>query len=524
MGSSRVVTFDMKSFKTFWILSLSISLIALTCPDSYPFDYTDVEKRARDLAQRPYRASEDPLPSDFPKIDYEAYRRIQFNHKKAIWADTSLPFRLETFHRGYIFPDRVRIHTITEEGQPILIPYSPDLFFVQKDPAKPFSLPPLSSDIGFSGVRIHNPVNGKWADEIAVFQGASYFRMKGKGQDYGLSARGLAIDTTTGSEEFPAFEEIWILRPRTGDAAITVFALLNGPACSGAYEFRIKPGRTTTADVKAKVFFRHGVKKVGLAPLTSMFWYGENTFSRPPEYRPEVHDSDGLLMASSDGTWSWRPLQTLSQHLVDHYRLDSPLGFGLLQRDRAFSSYRDLEATSHLRPSLWVEPKGDWGKGHVVLWHIPTTNEYADNIVAFWAPDSPPRGGDILDVAYRLHWTSEEPPGHTGGRVFSSHLLNLYGDVDLYRFLIDFAPLSKKKAITKESSPPRAKILVPQNGTLLENYVKANPDQQTWRLVFVVRLADPQKPTDLQCFLEDGQGRRTETWKYTLVPQPPLPK
>jgi periplasmic glucans biosynthesis protein len=513
-----------KSFKALWIVLVSTWLIALTSFDARPFDYADVEERARVLAQSPYQTWGDRLPSDFPKIDYEGYRRIRFDHQKAIWADTSLPFRLETFHRGYIFPDRVLIYTITEEGQPALIPYSPDLFFVQKDPDRPLSLPRLASDIGFSGVRIHNPLDGQWADEVAVFQGASYFRMKGKGQDYGLSARGLAIDTTTGPEEFPVFEEIWIRRPRNGDDTITVFALLNGPACSGAYEFRIKPGNATTADVKVKVFFRHGVRKVGLAPLTSMFWYGENTFIRPPEYRPEVHDSDGLLTASKDGTWSWRPLQTLSQHLVDYYPLDSPRGFGLLQRDRAFSSYRDLEAASHLRPSLWVEPKGDWGKGEVTLWHIPTTNEYADNIVAFWAPENPPKGGDILDFSYRLYWSSEEPPGHTTGRVFSTHLLNLYGNHDLYRFLIDFTPPFEKEAVTKESSPPRATILVPQNATLLENYVKANPDQQTWRLVFAVRLTDPQKPADLRCFLEQGQGRRTETWRYTLVPQSPLPK
>jgi glucans biosynthesis protein len=171
-----------------------------------------------------------------------------------------------------------------------------------------------------------------------------------------------------------------------------------------------------------------------------------------------------------------------------------------------------------------VEPKGDWGKGEIVLWHAPATNEYLDNIVAFWAPENPPRGGDILDFAYRLYWSGEEPPGHPGGTIFSTHLLDIYGTEDLYRFLIDFTPPSETGAITKESTPPRPRILVPPNGTLLENYVKANPDQQTWRLVFVVRLADPRKPTDLQCFLEDGRGRRTETWKYTLVPQPPIPK
>jgi glucans biosynthesis protein len=493
-------------------------LILLGAKNATPFDYGDVENLARSLSLSSYKPVDRQLPPDLPKMDYERYRRIQYNHEKAIWADTSLPFRVETFHRGYIFPEHIRVYII-EAGQPVLLSYSPDLFSIKPDPGKPFSLPFLPPDFGFSGVRIHHPMDGQWKDEFAVFQGASYFRMKGKGMDYGMSARGLAIDTTTGSEEFPVFEEIWIQRPCPDDKNITVLALLNGPACAGAYEFKIEPGEATVADVRAKVFFRHSVKKVGLAPLTSMFWYGENTFRRPVEFRPEVHDSDGLLMASSDGTRFWRPLQTVKQHLVNHYSFDSPRGFGLLQRDRAFSSYRDLESTYYLRPSLWVEPKGDWGQGEVVLWQIPTTTEVDDNMVAFWSPQKPPSGGDVLNFSYRLYWTDAEPPGIQNGRVWSTHLMPLYGQDDLYRVLIDFTLQHGGARITKESTPPRSVIRVQSNGTLLENYVKASPETQTWRLVFVVRLSDPQRPTDLECFLEDGQGYHTETWMYTLVPQ-----
>jgi glucans biosynthesis protein len=501
------------------IIFLAAIIMATSAREGRAFDFCDVENLARSLSLRPYRPVERNLPDSFPEMDYADYRRIRYDHGKAIWADSSLPFRLETFHRGFIFPERIGIHVI-DGDRPVLIPYSPDLFIVQPDPDKTLSLPPLPPDFGFSGVRIHHPEAGDWKEEVAVFQGASYFRMKGKGMDYGLSARGLAIDTTTGSEEFPVFEEIWVRRPDEGDKHVTVLALLNGTACAGAYSFDIEPGQTAIASVRAKVFFRHQVKKVGLAPLTSMFWYGENTFRRPPEFRPEVHDSDGLRMASSDGTRLWRPLQTLTQHLVNHYRLESPRGFGLLQRDRSFSSYRDLEAKYYLRPSLWVEPQGEWGKGEVVLWHIPTTTEVDDNIVAFWSPENPPKGGDILDFSYRLYWTSTEPPGVREGRVFSTHLLPLYGHNDLFRLLIDFTPpKGGDTRLTRQSASPRHIIRVASNGTLLENYVKPNPEEQTWRLVFVVRLSDPGKPTDLQCYLEDDQGYRTETWLYTLVPQ-----
>jgi len=492
--------------------------IALGAEKGLSFDFRDVERLARSLSLGPYRPVERSLPDSFPRMDYSDYRRIRFDHSKAIWADTSLPFRLETFHRGFLFPERIGIHVI-EKGRPVRVPYSRDLFVVQPDPGKPLSLPVLSPDFGFSGVRIHHPEAGDWKEEVAVFQGASYFRMKGKGMDYGLSARGLAIDTTTGSEEFPVFEEIWVCRPGEGDKQVTVLALLNGPGCAGAYSFDIEPGETTVASVRAKVFFRHGVKKVGLAPLTSMFWYGENTFRRPPEFRPEVHDSDGLFMLSSDGVRLWRPLQSLKQHLVNHYNLEFPKGFGLLQRDRSFTSYRDLEAKYYLRPSLWVEPRGDWGKGEVVLWQIPTTTEVDDNIVAFWSPENPPKAGDVLDFSYRLYWSTAEPQGVKEGRVFSTHLLPLYGRDDLYRFLIDFTAPKSETGLRKDSAPPRHIISVASNGTLLENYVKPNPEEQTWRLVFAVRLADPGKPTDLECYLEDEHGRRTEKWLYTMVPQ-----
>lgn len=501
------------------LVVLAAVMFALVAEEGGAFDFCDVEEHARSLASSPYRPLDRHLPEDFPKLDYSAYRRIQFDHGNAIWADTHLPFRLETFHRGFLFPERIRIHVV-QEGRPVLVPYSRDMFVIRPDPEKPLLLPPLDPDFGFSGVRVHHPVDGDWKEEFAVFQGASYFRMKGIGMDYGLSARGLAIDTTTGSEEFPVFEEIWVLRPDEKDHAIRILALLNGPACAGAYAFDIEPGQTTRAVVRAKVFFRHQVKKVGLAPLTSMFWYGENTVRRPPDFRPEVHDSDGLLMAAANGDRRWRPLQALTQHLVNRYPTESPRGFGLLQRDRSFVSYRDLEAEYYLRPSLWVEPLGNWGKGEIVLWQIPTTTEVDDNIVAFWSPQEAPKGGDVLDFSYRLSWTASEPVGHGAGRVVSTHLMPLYGHNDLYRFLIDFSAPGEAGRITRESLPPGHTIRIGNNGKLLEHYVKANPAEQTWRAAFAVRLADPAKPTELECYLEDDKGNRTETWLYTLVPQP----
>ncbi|MCX5926961.1 MAG: glucan biosynthesis protein, partial [Cyanobium sp. LacPavin_0920_WC12_MAG_63_22] len=211
--------------------------------------------------------------------------------------------------------------------------------------------------------------------------------MAAKGHVYGLSARGMAIDTALPSgEEFPRFREFWIQQPKPGDKHLVIFALLDSPRATGAYRLTLRPGSDTIVDVKAQMFLRDKVGKLGIAPLTSMFLFGANQPSKVLNYRRELHDSSGLSIHAGNGEWIWRPLNNPKHLAVSNFSVENPRGFGLLQRGRDFSHYEDLDDRYDKRPSAWIEPKGDWGKGTVDLVEIPTADETNDNIVAFWNP------------------------------------------------------------------------------------------------------------------------------------------
>ena len=244
----------------------------------------------------------------------------------------------------------------------------------------------------------------------------SYFRALGQGQQYGLSARGLAIDTVGAppgqTEEFPRFTEFWLVRPEPGATQITVYALLDSPRATGAYRFDIRPGPQTTTTVRSRVFVRAGghtrtIATLGIAPLTSMFFFGENQ-PRKDDFRPEVHDSDGLMVATGEGEWLWRPLQNPRQTLVTSFATRNPRGFGLMQRDRQWSNYEDVEARYERRPECLGAPAarlGRWPRGTGAAQH-PRRNARQHRGVLGARPDAPP--GQPLEFAYELSWQGDE--------------------------------------------------------------------------------------------------------------------
>ena len=255
----------------------------------------------------------------------------------------------------------------------------------------------MPDNLGFAGFRIHYPINKPdYHDEVAVFVGASYFRAVGQRMNYGLSARGLAIDTVLPSgEEFPYFRKFWIHEPQPDAKEISLYALLDGPSVAGAYHFVIHPGKETVIDVKLTLFLRKPVAKLGIAPMTSMFHHGENSYAKVmDDFRPEIHDSDGLMIATATGEWIWRPLVNPKTLLVNSFQVNNPAGFGLSQRDLDFDHYQDLESNYENRPSLWISPVGNWGEGRVELIQIPTDKEVYDNIVAFFVPSKLPEKGE----------------------------------------------------------------------------------------------------------------------------------
>mgnify|MGYP000327270674 CR=1 FL=1 len=371
-------------------------------PKKPVFTLDKVVEKARVLAKSPYQPPKDMVPKWLLDITYDQLRDIRFIPDKSHWRPDGLPFELQFFHAGLYFDRTVKINEITDAGV-VPIAFSTDLFNYEKSARElKEKIPP---NLGFAGFRIHGNINTpNYKDEVAVFLGASYFKSLAKGQVYGLSARGLAIDTAQPQgEEFPWFREFWIQRPDPHDTNITVYALLDSPRTTGAYRFVITPGTQTLMEVDCTLFLRKAIDKLGIAPLTSMFFYGENTNQRPKDsFRPEIHDSDGLMIEMETGEWIWRPLRNPTFLQVNAFEADNPRGFGLMQRDLNFDHYQDLEAHYEKRPSAWITTKGPWGRGWVELVQIPTDDEIHDNIVAFWRPAAAPIG-QPLDLGQHIH-------------------------------------------------------------------------------------------------------------------------
>lgn len=498
-----------------------ILLLSLFTSQALAFSLDDVAKQAQALAGKSFEAPKSNLPSQFREMKFADYQQIQFNHDKSYWAKLDTPFKLEFYHQGMYFDTPVLINEVTATRvKPIN--YSPDYFNFGSVKHESESMKKL----GFAGFKVLYPINkADKKDEIVSMLGASYFRVIGKGQVYGLSARGLAIDTALASgEEFPRFREFWIERPKPNDKHLVIYALLDSPRATGAYKFVIYPRRDTTIDVQAKVFLRDKVERLGIAPLTSMFLFGPSQPSTVLNYRPALHDSNGLSIHAGNGEWIWRPLNNPKHLSVSTYTIESPKGFGLLQRGREFSQYEDLDDRYDLRPSGWVEPLSDWGKGKVTLIEIPTTDETNDNIVAFWAPDVLPDAQKPLDLSYRLHFTRDENKLHSPGVAYVKQTLRSTGDVkqsDLIRqpdgsvvFLIDFVgPVLKS---LDQNTPLASQVSIDDNGKLIENNVRYNPVTKGWRLTLRLKVKDEKKPIEMRAALVNGDKTLTETWSYQL--------
>ena len=484
-----------------------------------PFDFEVLQFRAKALAGSAYVARPTRVPESLRALTYDQLREIRFLGDRAWWRRDPLPFRLEFFHPGFINNKTVQVSQVAS-GVVTPIAYDAKMFSYGKNTR----LGRIPADLGFAGLRIIAPLNASdsW-DELAVFQGASYFRALGKQQRYGLSARGLAVNTAEpGGEEFPIFEEFWVEKPAPDAKEIVMYALLDSPSVAGAYRFLIRPGSATVMEVKAALYPRAGaaIKTLGLAPLTSMFWHGESSATVNNDYRPEVHDSDGLLMERGSGEWLWRPLANPSVVRAVSFSDENPKGFGLVQRDRKFSSYEDLEACYHLRPSAWVEPIGKWGRGQVRLVEIPTPDETNDNIVAFWEPDTPLQPNQAFKYEYRLSWFMEGQEGAKtppGGTAVATRLgRSKTHETDLQRFVIDFESpfLNGRKAEAKLENV----LSVGAGATLVHEVLQKNPFTGGWRVAFALRADGSGKPVELRCFLRQSSHVLTETWTYLWQP------
>ncbi|HEY0940882.1 MAG TPA: glucan biosynthesis protein G [Steroidobacter sp.] len=365
-----------------------------------PSTVVDLAKRTAAAAYVPRRLEGNAA---LQQLSYDQYRDIRSRSDAALWRNEQVPFRVELLPAGFLFQTPVKV-SVVESGMARDLTGSPNLFSLGPHVARLLA----NQTLPLSGFRLRTLLNSRsvW-DEFAVFQGATYFRAVPRGGLYGLSARGLAIRTAHPSgEEFPAFTQFWIERPGANSSGIVVHALLDSPSVTGAYRFSIQPGTETIMDVEMTLFPRVDLDNIGLAPLTSMFLFDESERTRIDDFRDEVHDSDGLQVVTASGERLWRPLRNPTELQVSAFTAEAPRAFGLVQRSRRMSDYRDFEARYELRPSAWIEPTSDWGKGSVDLVEIPTENETNDNIVAFFRPHYTLPAGKPWHASYRMRWNA----------------------------------------------------------------------------------------------------------------------
>jgi periplasmic glucans biosynthesis protein len=491
------------------------TLTTFTTHSVFAFGFDDVAQKAQQLSRKPHVPSNQPLPLELKNLDYDQNRDIRYKPDQALWRAESLPFELMFFHLGKFNTQPVRIHEINAEGRVNQIAFDAKAFDYGKNKLSPKSW----GNLGFAGFRVHYALNNSaYKDELTVFMGASYFRALGKGQQYGLSARGLGLDTVGGQgEEFPRFTEFWIEKPKTGATALVIHALLDSPRATGAYQITVRPGDNTTFDIRSKLYLRDGINTLGIAPLTSMFQHGENQ-PRPNEFRPEVHDSDGLMMASADGEWLWRPLLNPKNTQVNSFAVRELKGFGLMQRDRNFSSFEDIEAQYERRPSVWVTPQGNWGSGRVELMQLNTPDETNDNIVAYWVPEKKPAPGQPLELAYQLQWqgnTQQRPPN---AWTVQTRVGQGYGNfkADEVQYVVDFTGPALN-ALPPDAAV-QAVVTASAGGKILEHNAYRNPTTGYWRMTLRVQRLDPKQPIELRAFLQQSTNALTETWTTLIQP------
>ncbi len=476
-------------------------------------DFAGVRALASVLASRPYRDHRQPVSQRLSELRYDELRQIVFDERKSVWRRERLPFQLQFFHPGGPSHDQIDMNLV--DGEEVVgFAFSRDMFDYGSN--ADFSWPDFR-DAKFAGFRVLFPLNRPdKLDEVIVFHGASYYRALPADLVYGLSARALAIDCGgVGAEEFPLFREFWVDRPDREGRVLRLRGLFDSASLAGVAEFTIEPGSDTVTHVRLALYPRVEIAHCGIAPLTSMYWFGPSAQRRFDEYRPEVHDSDGLQMHSGAGEWLWRPLDNTGRLRNSAFADSAPKGFGLMQRERDPVRYQDLHAEYHRRPSAWVCPEGDWGPGAVRLVEISTETEFSDNIVAFWEPGQPLKAGEPAEFAYRVVWCGVNPERPALGRVVSTRSGAVHGQTRARRFAIDFSCHGPE---SPDEPPTPQSVVTAANGRVILQKTEYNPFQRTWRVLIDVAADEGIEAVELRARLDREGVACTETWTYCWTP------
>lgn len=490
---------------------------ALKFGPAHPFSFDRLIERAKEQAQKPYTEPPKPLPAVVQQIDYEAWGNIHYRPGSALFAKGPDLYPATFFHLGQYFQKSVKMHAV-EKGQAREILYSSDYFTMPKESIAR----KLPENSGFAGFRLQESRRrDDWrTQDWVAYLGASYFRAIGALNQYGLSARGVTVDSAEPTpEEFPDFTEFFIEGARQEGDPVHVYALLNGPSLAGAYHFAIWRKEGVVQDIDAALFLRKDIGKLGLAPLTSMYWFSETEKRRLEDWRPEVHDSDGLAIWTGSGERLWRPLVNQPVAVTSSFTDNGIKGFGLLQRDRVFENYLD-GVNYERRPSLWIEPLENWGPGAVHLIELPTDDEIHDNIVAFWRPAAPAKAGEAYRLKYRLHWLADEPYPAPVARCVATRIgrggqPGKPRPKGVFKFNVEFAgsALDPLWGDTVKAEP----VVTASKGIISGAFIEPVPGTRRWRAIFDLT---PQggDPVELRLYIRGNGDAMTETWLYQFRP------
>lgn len=487
-----------------FLLTLLTGAGAVMAQPAPPFEA--VRALAKERAAKPWAERPGSLDPFWTNLSYADHRKINFRRDRSLWVGENRGFQLEFFHPGWVFPKTVAFHEVIPDDTRLL-EWNSELFDY-RDLVVPAGTP---SPDGFAGFRILSPLSTSGGlDELAVFLGASYFRALAPGLGFGTSARGLALNPMRPQgEEFPDFVEWWMERPQPGAREIRAWALLDSPSVTGAYQFRIQPGRGTVMEVETELIFRQEVELVGIAPFSSMMWYSEFTQPKPQDFRPEVHDSDGLLIHFAENEAAWRPLDTGKSVRHSVFEAEKFFGFGLAQRDRDFRNYQDLDANFHQRPSVWMEPAGPWPPGRINLIETPGTADGSDNVVCFWEPKDRPKPGEPVKFAYRIQWLPEISVAGLSKVIESRHSRHPVKEGDELLYVIDFSSPANP---VDEETRPELLVEVDTNARLLDKTLQRNPNSGGWRASFTVQIDGRTPAAELACRLLKAGRPVSERW------------
>ncbi len=512
-----------------WIKSSAVakpSTEGLVFGRDEPFGFDILKSRARDLATKPYVPPPMPDPDLVKTMDYDVEKSTDFDLDRALYSDGKGAYPVTFLTVGRLFPKSVRMYAL-QDGRAREIIYSSDYYtFPAGSPMERLKSDP-SPFAGFEIRQADDKPDLREHEGWARFVGASYFRAVGEADQFGLSARGLAQNTGVANpEEFPDFTHFWIAEGKEDTDPVTVYALLDGPSVAGAYQFILHRGYGTTMEITCELNLRRPVERLGIAPLTSMYWFSETVKATASDWRPEVHDSDGLAIWNGKGERLWRPLLNAPTLQISAFVDENPKGFGLMQRDKNYDHYLDA-VYYEKRPCSWVEPLDAWGKGSVQLVEIPTDNEIYDNIIAMWVPAEPNQAGQTLSYRYKLYWRDLDPVTSNLARCVATRLGMgaLQGDIrskNLRKFMLEFQGENLLALDEGENPEP---VVTASRGAFSSSWTEVSPDgrRDVWRTQFDLDPAGTD-PVEMRCYLRFKGKPLTETWTYRYIPFVSVPR